>query len=162
MLAHCCSGHRRGRINPTARCTSLAMSLLERDEGRRERRRLSREVHKTTRRYPVASSKGGSRRSQSSPPNGRIPSRAVHGRPKEPGEYDVVTSIPRPGAIDECAITSTNRLLMALSSQLDWSRHEDKRTGCLLIVCPGWRAGIEIVSLLPPGDECKHRKDASI
>lgn len=148
--AHCYSRHRHRRINPTARYTSLAMSLLDRDEGRRERRGLSREVYKTTRRHPVASSKGGCRRSQSSPPNGRISSRAVHGRPKEPGEYDVVTSIPRHGAIDECAIASTNRLLMALSRQLDWSRHEDKRTGCLLIVCPGWRAGIEIVSLFPP------------
>lgn len=113
----------------------------------------------TTRRHPVALSRDGCGRSLSSPPNGRVFSRAVHGRPKEPGEYDVVTTVPRPGAIDKCAIASVNRLLMALSNQVDWRRHEDKRTGCVLIVRLGWRAGIELV---PPGDECKHRKGASI
>lgn len=74
--------------------------------------------------------------SQLAPPNGRISSRAVHGRPKEPGEYDVVTVVPGPGAIDECAIASVNRLLMALSSQHDWSQHEDQRAGCVLAVRP--------------------------
>lgn len=103
---------------------------------------------KTTRRHPVASSQGGCRRSQPSPPTGRNYSRAVHGRLEEPGEYDVVTTVPRPGAIDKCAITSVNRVLMALSSRLDWPRHEDRWLGCVLIV--------------PSGDECKHRKGAPI
>lgn len=104
---------------------------------------------KTTRRHPVASSKGGCRRSQPSPPSGRISSRAVHGRPEEPGQYDVVTTVPRPGAIDKCGIASVNRLLMALSSQLDRPRHEDKWSGCVRIVRLGWKAGIEIVRLSP-------------
>lgn len=129
--AHCYSRHRHRRINPTARYTSLAMSPLDRDEGRRGRRGLSREVYKTTRRHPVASSKGGCRRSQSSPPNGRISSRAVHGRPKEPGEYDVVTSIPRPGAIDECAIAVKAARLVSTRGQADG----------MLVDCLPWMEG---------------------
>lgn len=104
------------------------------------RRGLSREMHKTT---PCSLGQGlvvGCRRSQSSPPKDRISSRAVHGRPKEPGECDVATTVPRPGAIDKCAISSVSRPLMVLSSQLDWCRHEDKRTGCVLLVRLGWSA----------------------
>ena len=112
-------------------------------------------MYNATRLHPVASSKGGCISGHGLPGTSEGPGFFLGlclERPKEPGEYDVVTVVPRPGAIDECAIASVNRLLMALSRQPDWSRHEDQRAGCVLagwLSAFGWKAGIEILSLSP-------------
>lgn len=78
LLAQCCSRQRHRRINPKPRGTSPAMSITDRDSGRRGRRGLSCAIHENTRRHPVVSSKGGGTvgGSQLSCPNGRISSRA--------------------------------------------------------------------------------------
>lgn len=62
------SRHRHRHIIPKARHTSPAMTIIDRDDGRRGRRGLSCEVRKTTRQHLVVSSKDGRQRSQSSPP----------------------------------------------------------------------------------------------
>lgn len=63
FLTRRCSRHRHRHINPKARYTSPAMSIIDRDDGRRGRRGLSCEVRKTTRQHLVVSSKDGRQRS---------------------------------------------------------------------------------------------------